>query len=101
MPSPAGRPGEAERPFAGSHQTVPDPRQPNELVNWNYDLELAGLQEMNFDQGLLGFSTDELSELLAPAANEALVDLDEVPEPPSNAAWRFLDKYEALFTFLV
>src|SRR5262245_8871648 len=63
----------------------------NELAEWNYDLlplELAGLQEMNFDLGLLGFSTDELSELLAPQANEGLVDPDEVPEPPDEPVTR-------------
>ncbi len=36
-----------------------------ELSDWNYDLlpiELAGLQEMNYDLGLLGFDQDELAK---------------------------------------
>src|SRR5262245_25463744 len=47
--------------------------------------ELAGLQEMNFDLGLTGFSTEDLSRLLAETGTQGLVDPDAVPEPPEAA----------------
>jgi DNA modification methylase len=59
-----------------------------ELSDWNYDLlpiELAGLQEMNYDLGLLGFDQDELAKLLAPGVKDGLCDPDEVPAPPDEA----------------
>ena len=59
-----------------------------ELSDWNYDLlpiELAGLQEMNYDLGLLGFDQDELARLLEPGIKDGLCDPDEVPEPPDEA----------------
>jgi DNA modification methylase len=60
----------------------------NELAEWDFDLlpiELAGLQEMNFDLGLLGFDQDELAMLLDPGVKDGLCDPDEVPEPPDAA----------------
>ena len=62
-----------------------------ELSDWNYDLlpiELAGLQEMNYDLGLLGFDQDELARLLDPGVKDGLCDPDEVPEPPDEATTR-------------
>jgi DNA modification methylase len=59
-----------------------------ELSDWNYDLlpiELAGLQEMNYDLGLLGFDEDELAKLLDPGVKDGLCDPDEVPAPPDEA----------------
>ena len=47
--------------------------------------ELAGLQEMNFDLGLTGFSPEDLTRLLAEAGTQGLVDPDAVPEPPEAA----------------
>ncbi len=58
-----------------------------ELSDWNYDLlpiELAELQGMNYDLGLLGFDQDELAKLLDPGVKEGLCDPDEVPEPPDE-----------------
>jgi hypothetical protein len=58
------------------------------LSDWNYDLlpiELAGLQEMNYDLGLLGFDQDELARLLDPGVKDGLCDPDEVPAPPDEA----------------
>jgi DNA modification methylase len=55
------------------------------LSNWDYDrlpLELAELQQLDFDLHLTGFSADELLQLLAPATTEGLTDPDAVPEPP-------------------
>jgi DNA modification methylase len=58
------------------------------LSQWDDDklpLELLGLQEMDFDLGLTGFSADELTELLAPDPTEGQCDPDAVPEPPDEA----------------
>jgi DNA modification methylase len=59
------------------------------LADWNEDLltqELMELQSMDFDVDLLGFSTDELSQLLADGEGQAfLTDPDDVPEPPDEA----------------
>jgi len=59
-----------------------------DLATWDYDLlpiELADLQAANFDLDLIGFSQDELAELLDPGVKEGLTDPDEVPEPPDEA----------------
>lgn len=58
------------------------------LSDWNFDLlpvELAELQESNYDLGLLGFDRDELARLLDPGVKEGLTDPDDVPEPPEEA----------------
>lgn len=44
--------------------------------------ELAGLNELGFDLSVIGFSTDELSALLADDPTEGLTDEDAVPETP-------------------
>src|SRR6186997_1821768 len=59
-----------------------------ELAEWDMDLlplELAGLQELEFDLDLLGFDTEELAQLLAPPVVEGLTDPDDVPAPPDEA----------------
>lgn len=59
-----------------------------ELAEWNYDLlpiELADLQALDFDLGLLGFGEDELARLFQPDLKQGLCDPDEVPEPPDEA----------------
>ena len=58
-----------------------------ELSEWDYELlamELTGLQEMDYDLELLGFSKDELVEIMAPDATEGLTDPDDIPEPPDE-----------------
>jgi len=58
------------------------------IAEWDMELlplELEGLKEMEFDLGLLGFSPEELAEILSPPAVEGLTDPDEVPEPPDEA----------------
>jgi DNA modification methylase len=58
------------------------------LATWDYDLlpiELAELQGMNYDLGLLGFDPDELAKLLDPTLKDGLCDPDDVPEPPDEA----------------
>ncbi|MEM6503906.1 MAG: DNA modification methylase [Planctomycetota bacterium] len=59
------------------------------LAEWDYDLlplELADLQGMNYELGLLGFAEDELNRLLASgdATGEGLTDEDDIPEPPDD-----------------
>jgi len=48
-------------------------------------LELQGLQDMNVDLALLGFSDDQLTTILAPPQVEGLTDPDDVPQPPDEA----------------
>ena len=59
------------------------------LADWNEDLltkELMELQSMDFDVDLLGFSTDELTQLLTDGDGQTfLTDPDDVPEPPDEA----------------
>lgn len=54
-------------------------------AGWDTNLlsiELAELQDSEFDLSLLGFDDSELNKLLQPEIVEGLVDEDEVPEPP-------------------
>ncbi len=58
------------------------------IASWDEDklpLELAALQEMDFDLDLLGFEADELTRLLASEPNEGKTDPDDIPEPPDEA----------------
>jgi DNA modification methylase len=58
-----------------------------DLSDWNHDLlvqELIGLQSMEFNLDLVGFSADELSELLHSEATDGLTDPDAIPEPPDE-----------------
>ena len=59
-----------------------------ELAEWNFDLlpiELTDLQGMDFDLDLIGFSSDDLAQLLDSGAQDGLTDPDDVPEPPDEA----------------
>jgi len=61
------------------------------IAEWNYDLlpiELADLQGMNYDLGLLGFSADSLAEIMDPGVKDGLCDPDDVPAPPDEATTR-------------
>lgn len=60
----------------------------NEIAEWDYELlpiELTGLQEMNFDLGVLGFGSEELSRLMSGDVQQGLTDPDDVPAPPDEA----------------
>lgn len=51
---------------------------------WDLDIlreELADLDNLDFDLGLLGFSEDELADLLPEEIDDPLCDPDEIPEP--------------------
>jgi DNA modification methylase len=57
------------------------------IAEWDKELlplELADLQSMGVDLGLLGFSEDELAKWLQPV-QEGLCDPDDVPAPPDEA----------------
>jgi DNA modification methylase len=59
-----------------------------ELAEWDMDLlplELADLQGLDVDLGLLGFDEDELAKLLEAEIEDGLTDPDAVPEPPDEA----------------
>src|SRR5262249_23081084 len=62
--------------------------QPAQLSEWDYDrlpLELADLQQVQFDLNLTGFSGEELLRLLEAPTNQGLIDPDAVPAPPDQA----------------
>jgi DNA modification methylase len=59
-----------------------------ELADWDHNLlgaELADLQTMDFDVDILGFSSEELRELLAAESPVNPGDPDWIPEPPDQA----------------
>jgi len=58
------------------------------IAEWDFELlplELMGLQESGFDLNLLGFSAEELAELMDPGVQDGLCDPDDVPAPPDEA----------------
>jgi len=58
------------------------------LAEWDaklLPLELADLEALDFDLGLLGFSPDELAKWTGTEVQDGLCDPDEVPEPPDEA----------------
>jgi DNA modification methylase len=60
----------------------------SQLADWNYELlvqELVDLQGMDFDLDLVGFSADELTELLQSGPTTGLTDPDDIPELPDEA----------------
>jgi DNA modification methylase len=55
------------------------------IAEWDKQLlpiELAELEEMDFDLSLLGFDPDELTQWMSGDVNDGLVDPDEIPAPP-------------------
>lgn len=61
------------------------------LADWNLELlpvELAGLEALDFDLGLLGFSQDELAKFMNPELQDGQCDPDEIPLPPDEATTR-------------
>lgn len=67
----------------------------NELAEWDNELlslELEAITEADFDIGLLGFSDEELDELLAGSTGtEGNTDPDDVPEVPENPVTKLGD----------
>jgi len=61
------------------------------IAEWDFDLlplELADLQGMEFDLGLLGFDQEELSRIMSGSPSEGLCDPDEVPPVPEEPVTR-------------
>jgi DNA modification methylase len=62
--------------------------QTSNIADWDYDLltmEITELQAANFDLEVLGFSPDELTEIMGDEAADGLTDPDEIPAPPDAA----------------
>ncbi len=58
------------------------------IAEWDYELlpvELAGLEQLDFDLGLLGFDPQELTRLMSGDVQSGLTDPDDVPSPPDGA----------------
>jgi DNA modification methylase len=58
------------------------------IAGWDFQLlpfELAELQDADFDLSLLGFSSDELAQIMGDEPSEGLTDPDDIPEPPDDA----------------
>jgi DNA modification methylase len=65
--------------------------QTNTLAEWNYELlpiELKDLQAADYNLDMLGFSAEDLAQLLDPGAQGGLTDPDDVPAPPDAAITR-------------
>ncbi len=59
-----------------------------EIAEWDSEvlpLELESLRELDFDLDKLGWTPEELRELMAPPPNPGQVDPDDVPLPPDAA----------------
>jgi DNA modification methylase len=64
---------------------------------WDIDLlkvELEGLNDLGFNLDLLGFSDDELNDLLADEIEEGLTDEDSVPEAPEEPVSKINDIWQ-------
>ncbi len=62
--------------------------QTGSIATFDMDLlpvEIAGLDDMGFDIGLLGFSDEQMAEIMAPKGTPGLTDPDDIPEPPDEA----------------
>src|SRR5262245_59338780 len=62
-----------------------------ELADWDQQQlveELAALQQLDFDLDLVGFSGDELQQLLQAELGPGRADADDVPEPPDEPITR-------------
>jgi DNA modification methylase len=57
------------------------------ISEWNMQLlpvELAELKDLGLDLTILGWSPEELTEIMAPPGTVGLTDPDEIPAPPAN-----------------
>lgn len=58
------------------------------IAEWDFDklaLELDALKAGGLDMSILGWSEEELAELMGPRGNKGLIDPDDVPEAPKVA----------------
>lgn len=59
-----------------------------ELAEWDMGLlpaELLELQELDFDLDMIGFTPDDLAQIMGLDPTDGLTDPDAVPEPPNEA----------------
>jgi DNA modification methylase len=59
-----------------------------EIADWDkllLPIELAALQEADFDLGLLGFDAEELARIMSGDVKDGLTDPDDIPAPPDKA----------------
>ena len=62
-----------------------------EIADWNYELlvhEIVQLQQADFDVNLVGFSAQELHDLLDTEVEVGLSDPDDIPQPLDEAETR-------------
>jgi ParB-like chromosome segregation protein Spo0J len=87
--------GMTEVPVHVAHELTPEQAKAlriadnrlHELSTWDTDLlpvELAELKDLGIDLLTLGWSSEELAEIMAPPGNVGLTDPDDVPEPPKE-----------------
>jgi DNA modification methylase len=58
------------------------------IAEWDMELlpiELTELKDLGLDMSILGWSSDDLTEILASQGNAGLTDPDEIPAPPAEA----------------
>lgn len=58
------------------------------IASWDLELlpiEIGELKALDYDLSLLGWTPEDLAEVMAPKVNEGLVDPDDVPAPPDKA----------------
>lgn len=70
--------------------------QTAQIADWDMDLlpdELIALKELDIDLSLLGWTDQELTEILAPPINDGLVNPDDIPAPPEKAKTQRGDLY--------
>jgi hypothetical protein len=71
--------------------------QTAQLAGWDDEKlaqELAQLQELDFDLGLTGFSSEDLARLLDETTSQGLKDPDDVPEPPDEPETKPGDRWQ-------
>jgi DNA modification methylase len=58
------------------------------IAEWNMELlpiEITELKDLGLDLSLLGWSPEELTEIMASQGNPGLTDPDDIPSPPAEA----------------
>jgi hypothetical protein len=88
--------GLTEVPVHVAHELTPEQAEAYRLADnqtatiaeWDMELlslELMELKDLGVDLLMLGWSSEELTEIMAPPGNEGLTDPDEIPQPPAEA----------------
>jgi DNA modification methylase len=88
--------GMTEVPVHVAHELTPEQakayriadNQTATIADWNMELlplELAELKDLGVDLSLLGWSPEELHQIMLPDGAEGLTDPDDIPAPPAEA----------------